>query len=290
MTALIAFGPFLIAALAAYAAARAVRELLPAPAPVRGLRQVLEDRPEEAGGPARDLARRFRPLAGLLPADPALADDLRLVRTFGRMPGWEPEDLAAARIALALPALALLALGPRAIFLALPLAAAGYLFPRSYVSGEAEKIRRQLFRETPDAAETLAFLVSLGLPVDEALRRMAEGRSAFAALLRAGIAACPPGAPLAAHLAEWVRFVREPSLVQLFHRLGEIARKGVGDRTLLGDLAAAAAAAYEAGILSRAERLDATLTVPVGLFYFIPYLGLILGPMAYAFLASGLLR
>jgi len=28
----------------------------------------------------------------------------------------------------------------------------------------------------------------------------------------------------------------------------------------------------------------------VGLFYFLPYLGLVLGPMAYAFLTSGLLR
>lgn len=281
--------PVLIAALAAFLAARAVHSRLPAPAPVRSLQRVMGE-PEEELDSLRDLARAFRPLAGILPADPALSEDLRLVQAFGRMRGWGPEDLAAARIGLALVGLAFLILGPKALFLALPLAAAGYLLPRSHVAGEAEKIRRQLFREAPDAAETLAFLVSLGLPVDEALRRMAEGSSAFARLLRAGIAACPPGTPLAAHLAEWIRFVREPTLTQLFHRLGEIARRGVGDRVLLGELAAAAAASYEAGILARAERLDAALTVPVGLFYFIPYLGLILGPMAYAFLQSGLLR
>ncbi|MDW8029267.1 MAG: hypothetical protein RMK94_12845 [Armatimonadota bacterium] len=289
MTFLAAAGPVLIAALVAFLVARAVHSHLPAPAPVRALQRVTEEREEEPDA-ARDLARAFMPLARLLPADPALADDLRLIQVFGKMRAWRPEDLAAARLALALPGLAFLVLGPRALFLALPLALAGYLLPRNHVAGEAERLRRQLFRETPDAAETLAFLVSLGLPVDEALRRMAEGRSAFARLLRAGIAACPPGVPLAAHLSEWVRFTREPSLAQLFHRLGEIARRGVGDRTLLGDLASAAAAAYEAGILARAERLDATLTVPVGLFYFLPYLGLILAPMAYAFLTSGLLR
>ncbi|WP_322794698.1 type II secretion system F family protein [Thermoflexus sp.] len=289
MTALVALGPFLIALGAAFLAARAAHSLLPAPAPVRALERVREER-EEAPDALRDLARAFGPLARLLPADRSLADDLRLVQAFGKLTAWRVEDLAAARAGLLLLGLAFLALGPRAIFIALPLAAAGYLFPRNHVAGEAEKIRRQLFRETPDAAETLAFLVSLGLPVDEALRRMAEGSSAFARLLRAGIAACPPGIPLAAHLAGWVRFVRVPALAQMFFRLSEIARKGVGDRTLMGDLAASAAAAYEAEILARAERLDATLTVPVGLFYFIPYLGLVLLPMAYAFLTSGLLR
>jgi len=283
-------GPILIALPLSVLAAWAVWSLLPVPAPVRSLERVLEEGREEEPSPLQAFARPFRPLAALLPADPRLAADLRLLQALGRMRGWRPEDLAAARAGLLLAGLSFLVLGPRAIFIALPLAAAGYLFPRNHVAGEAEKIRRQLFRETPDAAETLAFLVSLGLPVDEALRRMAEGSSTFARLLRAGIASAPPGIPLAAHLADWIRFARVPALSQMFFRLAEIARRGVGERTLLADLAAAAAAAYEAEILSRAERLDATLTVPVGLFYFLPYLALILLPMAYAFLSSGLFR
>lgn len=71
MTFLAAAGPVLIAALAAFLVARAVHSHLPAPAPVRALRRVTEEREEEPDA-ARDLARAFMPLARLLPADPAL--------------------------------------------------------------------------------------------------------------------------------------------------------------------------------------------------------------------------
>jgi len=280
-------GPILIALPLSLFAAWAVWSLLPAPAPARSLERVLEEEREAEPSPLQAFARPFRPLAALLPADPRLSEDLRLLQALGRMRGWRPEDLAALRLGLAILGAAFVILSPVAGLL---LGLAGYLLPRQQISGEAEKVRRQLFRETPDAAETLAFLVSLGLPVDEALRRMAEGSSTFARLLRAGVSAAPPGAVLAAHLAEWIRFARVPALSQMFFRLAEIARRGVGERTLLSDLAASAAAAYEAEILARAERLDAALTVPVGLFYFLPYLALILLPMAYAFLASGLFR
>jgi hypothetical protein len=281
-------GPILIALPLSLLASWAVLRLLPAPAPARSLQRVLEEEREAEPSPLQAFARPFRGLAALLPADPRLAEDLRLLQALGRMRGWRPEDLAALRLGLAiLLGAAFVILSPVAGLL---LGLAGYLLPRQQVGGEAEKARRQLFRETPDAAETLAFLVSLGLPVDEALRRMAEGSSTFARLLRAGVSAAPPGAVLAVHLAEWIRFARVPALSQMFFRLAEIARRGVGERTLLSDLAASAAAAYEAEILARAERLDAALTVPVGLFYFLPYLALILLPMAYAFLASGLFR
>jgi hypothetical protein len=280
-------GPILIALPLSLFAAWAVWSLLPAPAPARSLERVLEEEREAEPSPLQAFARPFRGLAALLPADPRLSEDLRLLQALGRMRGWRPEDLAALRLGLGILGAAFLVVSPVAGLL---LGLAGYLLPRQQVSGEAEKARRQLFRETPDAAETLAFLVSLGLPVDEALRRMAEGSSTFARLLRAGVSAAPPGAVLAAHLAEWIRFARVPALSQMFFRLAEIARRGVGERTLLADLAASAAAAYEAEILARAERLDAALTVPVGLFYFLPYLALILLPMAYAFLASGLFR
>jgi len=280
-------GPILIALPLSLFAAWAVWSLLPAPAPARSLQRVLEEEREAEPSPLQAFARPFRGLAALLPADPRLSEDLRLLQALGRMRGWRPEDLAALRLGLAILGAAFVILSPVAGLL---LGLAGYLLPRQQVGGEAEKARRQLFRETPDAAETLAFLVSLGLPVDEALRRMAEGSSTFARLLRAGVSAAPPGAVLAAHLAEWIRFARVPALSQMFFRLAEIARRGVGERTLLSDLAASAAAAYEAEILARAERLDAALTVPVGLFYFLPYLALILLPMAYAFLASGLFR
>lgn len=280
-------GPILIALPLSLLASWAVLRLLPAPAPARSLERVLEEEREAEPSPLQAFARPFRPLAALLPADPRLSEDLRLLQALGRMRGWRPEDLAALRLGLGILGAAFLVVSPVAGLL---LGLAGYLLPRQQVGGEAEKARRQLFRETPDAAETLAFLVSLGLPVDEALRRMAEGSSTFARLLRAGVSAAPPGAVLAVHLADWIRFARVPALSQMFFRLAEIARRGVGERTLLSDLAASAAAAYEAEILARAERLDATLTVPVGLFYFLPYLALILLPMAYAFLASGLFR
>lgn len=68
-------------------------------------------------------------------------------------------------------------------------------------------------------------------------------------------------------------------LSQLAHRLAEVARRGVGERELMGDLAASVAATYEAEVMARAERLESTLTVPLAIFFFLPFIALLVLPI-----------
>lgn len=254
--------------------------LAPLPPSGAALAQVLRPEDDE-GEPSllRSLARLLRPLARLAPGGGGrIAADLALAqRALGQWRGWQVEDFVALRFGGLLLGIALVPFSP--LYGAL-VALALYFAPVQPLASAAERARRALARETPEAAETLAFLVSLGQPVDEALRLLADGEGAFARLVRQAIRAQPPSTLLSAHFAEFVAPMRVSGLAQLAHRLGEIARRGIGERELLGDLAASVAASYEAEVLARAERLESTLTVPLAVFFFLPFIALLVLPIA----------
>lgn len=271
--------PPLIALVAAIGVGALAMALTPPPPSAAALAQVmnpLEDEGEESA--MRAIARLLRPLARLMPGGGGqLAANLALAqRALGQYRGWQVEDFIALRVGGLLLGLLLIPLSP---VLGAVLAGGLYLLAPSPLNNAAEQARRALARETPDAAETLAFLVGLGLPVDEAMRRLAEGDGAFARLMRYAIRAQPPSTLLSAHFADYVAPMRLPGLSQLAHRLAEIARRGVGERELMGDLASSVAAAYEAEVMARAERLESTLTVPLAMFFFLPFIALLVLPI-----------
>lgn len=271
------YAPPFIAVALAFLAGKLAWSLIPTPAPVRAIERVTGEAEEDR--PALTKAPGLGPLARLFPVSEQLRANLRLLQAMGRFQSLNAEDLVVMRLVGVVFGLLFLLTGNIASMLAgLGIAVVGYMSPDMWLAGQADAIRRDLFRELPDAAENLAFLVGMGQPVDAALRRLAEGDTVFSRLLRAGIAATPPGQSPVMHLATWVEPFRVPALTQLFRRLAEIARRGVGDRALLGDLAASVAAQYEADLMKRAEGLENKFTPIMGVFFLLPYIALMVAP------------
>ena len=277
------YAPVLIGLAAAYLVGRAVWSLIPVSAPVAAIDRVTGAAREET--PAQSVFRPMLPLAHLVPASRKSAANLRLVQAMGRLQGIHQEEIAAMQLGGALVGFIFV---PVSVLVAVPLIAAGFIFPANWLAAQADHIRQDIFRELPDVAESFAFLVGLGLPVDEALRRMAAGDTPFSRLLRRGIVNVPPGQALTEHLADWVEDFQITALSQLFHRLADISRRGVGEQALLGDLAAATATGYEAELITRAEQLESKFTPVLGVFFFLPYLAIMVLPVVYGFVASGI--
>ncbi len=280
------YAPPFIAVALAFLAGKLAWSLIPTPAPVRAIERVTGEAAEEERG-ARAKAPNLGPLAHLFPVSDQLRANLRLLQALGKFEGLRPEDLVILRLAgVALGLLFLFTGNVVSIIAGLGIAVVGYMSPDMWIAGQADAARQDLFRELPDAAENLAFLVGMGQPVDAALRRLAEGDTVFSRLLRQGIAATPPGTSPVMHLAVWVEDFRVPPLTQLFRRLAEIARRGVGDRALLGDLAASVASQYEADLMRRAEGLENKFTPIMGIFFLIPYIALMVAPFAASVVAA----
>ena len=271
------YAPPFIAVGMAFLAGKLTWNLIPTPAPVRAIERVTgeaeEERPALAGMPGLGF------LARLFPISEELRAHLRLLQALGRLQSLTPEDLILMRLAGVVIGLPFLFAGNLFTKLAgLGMMVVGYMSPDMWLSGQANAVRREIFRELPDVAENLAFLVGMGRPVDAALRQLAEGNTPFSRLLRTGIAATPPGQSVVHHLATWVEPLRIPALTQLFRRLAEISRRGVGDRALLGDLAASVAGQYEAELIRRAEDLENRFTPVMGVFFLLPYIALMVIP------------
>lgn len=269
-------GPPFIAISAAYLAGRAAWGLIPTPAPVRAIERVMGEAEEERPAVGVSLPRW---LQALMPISERTRTNLRLLQALGRLQTMQEGDLVALRLLGMLVGFLFVLSGNLGAFMSgLALMVLGYMAPDMWLAGQANTARKEIFRELPDAAEDIAFLVSLGQPVDTALRRLAEGDTPLARLVRAGLVTAPPGVSAVDHLAAWVEGLGLPPLSQLFRRLQLIARRGVGERTLLGDLAAAVAAQYEADLLTRAQQLDHKLTPIMGTFFLLPYIALIILP------------
>lgn len=269
-------GPPFIAVGTAFLAGRIAWSLIPVPAPVRAIERVMGEAKEERALPDVSLPPWLR---ALMPVSERTRANLRLLQALGRLQTLQEGDILVLRLAGMLVGLFFVLSGNPGVFLiGLALMALGYLSPDMWLAGQAGTARREILRELPDAAEDIAFLVSLGQPVDAALRRLAEGDTPLARLLRAGIVVAPPGVSTVDHLAEWVDGLGLPPLSQLFRRLQLVAHRGVGERTLLGDLAAAVAAQYEADLMARAQQLDHKLTPVMGTFFLLPYIALIILP------------
>ena len=274
------YAPPFIAVALAFLAGKLAWSLIPTPAPVRAIERVTG---EAEGRAAPASAPAVRRLTALMPVSPKMRGHLALLHALGRYRSLTVEDLLALRLVGMGLGVVIALLGGKAatLFLGLALMVVGYMSPDMWLNGQAEKARRDLFRELPDAAENLAFLVGMGRPVNEALRRLAEGDTTMSKLIRAGLTSAPPGVSPVEHMATWVVRFDMPPLSQLFRRLAEIARRGVGERALLGDLAASAATQYETDLLRRAEQLDNKFTPVMGVFFLMPYIALIMLPFVF---------
>jgi hypothetical protein len=205
----------------------------------------------------------------------------------GRWMGWTVVEFWGLRIAVALIGLAvgLVVLGDA--FLALVVPAIGHFYLGVKLDTPAKKATRQLQRELPEVAQTLALLIATGKSEAEALREASRGKGVIHEWIRRVLATRTPDRPLFSdvrgsrrgYLREEAERARAPALVNFATQLDFLKTAGIGADVLLGNLADTVAGEFAAQANQRAEALGDKLVPVVMVFYFIPYLVGLLAPL-----------
>ena len=287
----------LIAFVVAAYAATLIYRLIPVPAAVdrAALARVMARGEGQETLPFwRMLLLPFNHLAARLP--PALAGNtarqLYWAQFQGSWRGWTVVEFWGLRLAATLAGLVvgLVLFGDPLIGAGLP--ALLYFYLGARLNAPAERAVRQVQRELPEVAQTLALLISTGKSEIEALQAVAGGQGLVNLWLRRALAARPPDVPLFSdvrnagvsggamgHLRREALRAGLPALINFATQIDFLKAAGVGAEVLLGTLADTVAGDYEAEVNARAEGLGDKLVLPVTLFYFIPYLAGLMIPM-----------
>jgi hypothetical protein len=288
--------PFLIAFVAAAWVGLVIYRFLPVPAEVDAerLARVMEWQEEipETLPFWRAMLLPFNQLATRLPPQIIGRTDVQLywAQFQGQWIGWTPVEWWGLRIALMLVGV-LVGMyaggGDPLIGFGVPLLI--YLYLGSKLSTPSEKAMRQLQRELPEVAQTLALLMNVGKDESSALELAAQGKGLVHRWIRYVLATRPLDVPLLrerrtagtarGHFLEAAQKSGVPALVNFATQFEFLKTAGTGEGLLMGTLADTVAADYEAQVMARAEALENKLVLPVALFFFIPYMAGLLIPM-----------
>ncbi len=190
--------------------------------------------------------------------------------------GWNEVEFWGLSVAAAAATGVLLIRTPLAAFAGALIA---FFMPYVLLRNADRKIERALTRELPDALYLLASMVSVGIVLPDALRRLAEYRGVFAQWVRL-VLAKSHGGDLIASLRAEAELSAQPRLSALATKLELIERKGAaGSVDLLRALADDQAREYRQEAERRAKGIGSELTFPILLCFFFPYLFVVAAPL-----------
>ncbi|MBU0493550.1 MAG: type II secretion system F family protein [Chloroflexi bacterium] len=153
----------------------------------------------------------------------------------------------------------------------------GFYLPGLLVSGKARRYRDGVRAELPDAVNLLAMLMQSGKGPTESLRVVAQMGTPL------GVWLTPALAHRGQELANLSQRAKESGLRDLITfsiQLQNMSAKGRGMAQMLSELGRDMSQAYQAEREAKAAQIGGAIFFPVLLFYFVPYLLVILAPMA----------
>lgn len=180
-------------------------------------------------------------------------------------------------------ALALLTGAP----IALGLAVLGGVYPFARLASQARKVQRSVERALPELTALMAAEMAAGNPPDKALERAIAWGGPLASLVGQAVGQARNQArPLLSRSSQQPGMLLETangygltSLRAFAAQLDLAARKGTSGPELMTTLARMLVLEYKEKALRDAEALDSRLAVPTVLFFFLPFLFLILTPL-----------
>ena len=162
----------------------------------------------------------------------------------------------------------------------------GAIYPFARLRKQAHSIRRAVQRALPELTALMAAEMAAGNPPDKALERAAEWGGPLALLMGSVVdRARATGRPvfgrgdLPGVLTEVVAGYDLPALRAFASQIDLAARKGAAGPELMEGLARTLIIEYKDRALREAEALENRLAVPSVLFFFLPFLFLILAPL-----------
>ena len=230
---------------------------------------------EQVGGAALN---RFPALGGLV--------DVEAHRRWLLLVGEAPSAAAIWGLAIVCGGLGLLLPVITGVPALVAAALLGVVAPFARLRSQGNAVRRRVQRSLPDLAALMAAEMSAGNPPDRALARAAEFGGPLGNLLRRAVEeARTSGRPLfsrenvAGVLVEVVNRYDLPPVKAFAAQIDQASRTGVAGPELMEGLARTLIIAYKDRSLREAEALESRLAVPTVLFFFLPFMFLILVPL-----------
>jgi tight adherence protein C len=161
-----------------------------------------------------------------------------------------------------------------------------FAFPFLRVRGKANAARRRVRREIPEAATLIAAELAAGAAPDRALERAAARPGPLARILAQALEeARKTGRPLFSRgaargvLVESLRRMGEDALSTFAVQLDMVAEKGAAGAELMASVAESLAREEQARAMRAAERLESDLVIPAALFFFLPFVAVVMLPI-----------
>ena len=211
-------------------------------------------------------------------------DHLRWAQLGGHFKGWTLGGLVFQALLFGGAGLLVLLLNPAPAALLIPAGLAAYPFVR--VRSKANTVRKQAVRALPEAAGLIAAELAASVPVETALVRAAALPGPLAILIQESVEnARATGRPLFSRkpvrgaMVEVFAETRLPQLIAFATQLDLVAVKGVGGAELMSEIARSLGQEYRGRLVMEVEKLDSRLMVMVSLFFFVPFVALLLGAL-----------
>lgn len=205
----------------------------------------------------------------------------------GKWKGWSPQDVWGASFLGALVMFAMLLFVGRGHKLGMVIigTAMGFYYPMIRLTSDYNAVLRKVRQELPGMAQNMALVVNAGASLEEALRRASARNTPLGAWMR-DVLSRSAGQNLfsdirsntTGFLLREAQKSRDDDLVFLATQLDLIHQHGTRTWELLDDLAGRITRMRRAEMMKRAEALENKLVIPVMVFFFAPYVLLVLYP------------
>ncbi len=212
----------------------------------------------------------------------AWIEQLHWAQRGGYFKGWGIGRLVfTAMIYAGIDALVLL-VDPAPVSLLVPLGAVAY--PFISVRAKANTVRKRVVRGLPEVAALVAAEMSAGVSPDQAVQRAAVLPGPLTSLLSDVLAySRSAGRPLFGRkpvrgaLVEVFSQADLPELLSFAAQLDLVAEKGVAGAMLMNEVARTLGREYRSRLDSEVEKLNGKLMLSTAVFFFIPFVLVILG-------------
>lgn len=232
------------------------------------------------------LSKLDRPLARWTPGSllRRTHSDLYFAQLGGRWESWDAVQVTSLRFALASAALLLGLLTYDNLVLSLVAALLGWQTPAVLIGGVARRIRRRFQAQLPEFIQLVAAQMAAGVSLEEALRRTGQSGSLVGKWMQR-VLRMSQGRVVFTQLQKEAQESTLPELIGLAVQL-DFVRMGTAQQDLMAQMANRIAADYAAGAEQRAERVGAELVIPMVLFYFLPFIAIILTLIGWPILTT----
>ncbi len=220
-------------------------------------------------------------VAGRLLPVATWGDHLRWAQRGGHYAGASLGGIVFQGLVFAGVAALLILVNPAPISFVIPIGA--FAYPLVRLRSKANTVRKRVFRTLPETSALIAAELAAGTAPDVAVARATAIPGPLSVLLREAIEASrTTGRPLFSRkpvegtLVEVMRRSGMPALHAFGSQLDLVAAKGVAGALLMSEIARALGQEYRARLQSEVEKLDSRLVLAVALFFFVPFVVLLL--------------